>query len=182
MRQRSDAAENREAILAAAKRLLEHSPRATVTDIAAAAGVSRATVYRHFKSREVLAAAVAGQVPPARAAVAEPLPAGRLGRRRPVPLEAINVFDAVPPPALPEQLLAEAQVMARISHANVIAIYDVGTYRELISPTGDADHVADLCQPPRSDEAASRRALGPQLDALVARTDLTLASFLDGLQ
>ena len=30
------------------------------------------------------------------------------------------------------QLLAEAQVMARISHANVIAIYDVGTYREQV--------------------------------------------------
>jgi type VI secretion system protein ImpM len=57
----------------------------------------------------------------------------------------------------------------------------VGTYRELIDPTGDADHVADLCGPPRADEGTSRRALGPQLDALVARTDLSLASFLDGL-
>src|SRR5919201_1974299 len=65
--QRADAAENREAILAAAKRLLEHRPRATVSDIAAAAGVSRATVYRHFKSREALAAAVVDQAPPARA-------------------------------------------------------------------------------------------------------------------
>lgn len=57
----------------------------------------------------------------------------------------------------------------------------VATYRELISPTLDADHVADLCGTPRSDEATSRRALGPQLDGLVARTDLTLASFLDSL-
>ena len=152
MRQRSDAAENREAILAAAKRLLEHSPRATVTDIAAAAGVSRATVYRHFKSREVLAAAVAGQAPPARAAVAEPLPAGRLGRRRPVPLEAINVFDAVPPPALPEQLLAEAQRMARVPLALYVA--DI-----------DGSHLLRVAGPSRLPERiAAPLAVGPELD------------------
>ena len=57
----------------------------------------------------------------------------------------------------------------------------VATYRELIAPTSDADHVADLCGAPWSDEATARRALGPQLDALVGRTDLTLAGFLDGL-
>ncbi len=57
----------------------------------------------------------------------------------------------------------------------------VGTYRELIDPTPNADHVADLCGAPWSDEQTARRALGPHLDALVARTDLSLASFLDGV-
>ena len=57
----------------------------------------------------------------------------------------------------------------------------MATYRELIAPTGDADHVADLCAPPWGDEAAARRALGPYLDPLVSRTDLSLASFLEGL-
>lgn len=57
----------------------------------------------------------------------------------------------------------------------------VASFRELIAPTGDADHVADLCGTPSMDEQLSRRALGPHLDALVARTDLSLASFLDGL-
>jgi len=57
----------------------------------------------------------------------------------------------------------------------------VGSFREMVAPTADADHVADLCGPPTVDDGASRRALGPQLDALVARTDLSLASFLDGL-
>lgn len=57
----------------------------------------------------------------------------------------------------------------------------VGSFREMIAPTGQAEHVADLCGPPTIDEPSSRRALGPQLDALVARTDLSLASFLDGL-
>src|SRR5262249_42608112 len=51
----------------------------------------------------------------------------------------------------------------------------VGTFRELIAPTSNADHVADLCGPPWSDEATARRALGPHLDALVGRTDLSLA-------
>ena len=31
------------------------------------------------------------------------------------------------------------------------------------------------------DEGLTRRALGPQLDALVARTDLSLAHFLESL-
>ncbi|EYF03376.1 type VI secretion system-associated protein TagF [Chondromyces apiculatus] len=57
----------------------------------------------------------------------------------------------------------------------------VGSFREMIAPTGQAEFVADLCGPPTLDEAASRRALGSQLDGLVARTDLTLASFLDAL-
>jgi type VI secretion system protein ImpM len=57
----------------------------------------------------------------------------------------------------------------------------VATYRELIAPTADAEHVADLCGAPRGDEGAARRALGAQLEALVSRTDLSLAGFLDGL-
>lgn len=57
----------------------------------------------------------------------------------------------------------------------------VASFRELIAPTGQADHVADLCGPATLDEATTRRALGPQLDALVARTDLSLAQFLEGL-
>lgn len=57
----------------------------------------------------------------------------------------------------------------------------VATFRELIAPSGNAEHIADLGASPTVDVEVSRRALGPQLDALVARTDLTLASFLDGL-
>ncbi len=57
----------------------------------------------------------------------------------------------------------------------------VASFRELISPTGQAEHVADLCGPATLDELTTRRSLGPQLDALVARTDLSLAQFLEGL-
>lgn len=55
------------------------------------------------------------------------------------------------------------------------------SFRELIAPTGQADHVADLCGPATLDEMTTRRALGPQLDGLVARTDLSLSQFLEGL-
>src|SRR4051794_16748048 len=51
---RADARRNRERILKAAQRLLEQSPVATLGDIAAAAGVSRATLYRRFGSRAEL--------------------------------------------------------------------------------------------------------------------------------
>ncbi len=57
----------------------------------------------------------------------------------------------------------------------------VASFREIISPTGGADHVVELCQAPAVDEATVRRRLGPQFDALVARTDLSLSMFLDGL-
>lgn len=57
----------------------------------------------------------------------------------------------------------------------------VASFREMIAPSHDAEHVADLCSPPAADDATNRRMLGPELDALVSRSDLTLASFLDGL-
>jgi AcrR family transcriptional regulator len=49
---------SREAVLAAARTLLEHDRGATVNDVAAAAGVSRATVYRLFGSRDGLLTAL----------------------------------------------------------------------------------------------------------------------------
>ncbi|RBQ22111.1 TetR/AcrR family transcriptional regulator [Spongiactinospora rosea] len=59
---RADAVRSRAAILDAALRLLRADPDASVEAIAAAADVTRQTVYAHFRSRERLLAAVVEQV------------------------------------------------------------------------------------------------------------------------
>ena len=58
--ERADAARNREALLCAARRLVEEQGVAAVTmeAVAAAAGVGKGTVFRRFDSREGLMAAV----------------------------------------------------------------------------------------------------------------------------
>lgn len=55
---RKDVARNREAILDAAARVLGADPDAGVDEIATAAGVNRATLYRHFGSRDDIVAAL----------------------------------------------------------------------------------------------------------------------------
>ena len=51
---RGDAARNRDAILDAALQCLADDPHASMTDIAAQAGLGRVTLYGHFSSREQL--------------------------------------------------------------------------------------------------------------------------------
>ncbi|MET0233749.1 MAG: helix-turn-helix domain-containing protein [Kibdelosporangium sp.] len=57
-RRRTDADRSAGAILRAAKEILAVRPHAHVEEIAAAASVSRQTVYAHFRSREGLVSAV----------------------------------------------------------------------------------------------------------------------------
>src|SRR4029453_9584166 len=121
-RRRVDASRNRRRIIEAATRLFQQSPSATLADIAPAAGVSRSTLYRNFRDRQELIGAIDDHSDEIDLGKADDsLPAGRLGRKRPVPLEAIDVFDAVPPPVLPDQLVAEAQRIANV----VLALYVV---------------------------------------------------------
>ncbi|MGK5554631.1 TetR/AcrR family transcriptional regulator [Actinomadura kijaniata] len=57
-RRRADADRSAAAVLRAAQRLLDTEPHASLRDIAAAAGVSRQTVYAHFENRDALVNAV----------------------------------------------------------------------------------------------------------------------------
>jgi AcrR family transcriptional regulator len=59
---RADALANREAILAAARTVLADNPRASLTAIAAAAGVAPRTLYGHFATREDLTEALTAAV------------------------------------------------------------------------------------------------------------------------
>jgi AcrR family transcriptional regulator len=55
---RADAARNLDTVLQTGARLLARDPRTSIAAIAQAAGVDRRTVYRRFKTREALMAAV----------------------------------------------------------------------------------------------------------------------------
>ena len=55
---RADARRNRQAILDAAKAVFERDEQVRFDDFAAHAGVGVGTLYRHFPTREALAAAV----------------------------------------------------------------------------------------------------------------------------
>ena len=55
---RADARRNRDAIIAAARSVFEHDEQLRFDDFAARAGVGVGTLYRHFPTRQALAAAV----------------------------------------------------------------------------------------------------------------------------
>ncbi|HXS47614.1 MAG TPA: SpoIIE family protein phosphatase [Solirubrobacterales bacterium] len=151
---RADALRNDERILDAAKRLLEQSPSATLSDIATAAGVSRSTLYRRFADRDQLVAKLdARPQDGALRRTKDPLPAGHLGRQRPVALDAIHVFDVVPPALLPEQLVAEAQRIAAVP----VALYVLDI---------DGSHLLHMAGSKRlGEKLRAPFAIGPELDA-----------------
>ena len=142
-RRRADARRSRERIVSAAQTLLEGDPRVPMREVAAAAGVSRSTLQRHFPGRESLVRSVAerraqsaarssprlrAEGSPSAGVVGSgsddvaatdhgslaPRPPGRLGRTEPLALEAVHVLDEVPPHLVADQLVAEARRTAGV--------------------------------------------------------------------
>lgn len=148
---RADAQASQERILSAA-RALDGDRRASMSEIAAAAQVSRSTLYRHFPSRQHLSEALARQAQTT--APVTPLPyqsPGRLGRSAPMALEVTHVLDEVPPHLIADQLVAEARRVAGVAIALYVVDIDGS---ELVRLAGSEDFPERLPAPP---------ALGPEI-------------------
>lgn len=168
-RRRADAELSYTRIVQAAVGLLEESPSPSVDQVAAAAEVSRATVYRHFKSRNALLRAARGQV------TDEALSAGgghEAGESSRVP-GVSELLDQVPPYLLGEQIVAEARRLPGVS-SSALYLVDIDGSR-LLRFSGSDEFPDQLPAPlavgpeiPREGIANLRRLIADQLAGSVA--------------
>src|SRR5215207_2462206 len=120
---RADAERNAAHVIEVAVELLQAEPDASLEELAAAAGVSRATLYRHFGSRSALVEAArtharANTDANDRDALRPP---GELAGG-PNPFDVADVLNKVPPHLLGEQVVAEAQRIAGVSSAAIYLV------------------------------------------------------------
>jgi serine phosphatase RsbU (regulator of sigma subunit) len=152
-RRRADAEANADRVLEAATELLLAEPDASLEEIAAAAQVSRATVYRHFGSRTRLVEATRRDA--RRRADANETdtlrPPGELAGG-PTPLDVADVLNKVPPHLLGDQIVSEAQRLAGVTSVALYLIDIDGTH--LLRLAGSEEFPAALRAP---------LAVGPEL-------------------
>ncbi|WP_097180958.1 TetR/AcrR family transcriptional regulator [Curtobacterium sp. 314Chir4.1] len=153
---RRDAAENRAALLDAAKTVLQGDPDASLETIASAAGLSRRAVYGHFPSRDDLvrevvtagAARVAAAMPTT-SDLAELPPAARIAAIAVALWSEVShvrsmAAVAVRDPFIESVATEFAPVRAQVRQACAVGIAE-GTMRDDVSPDALGRLVEDAC-------------------------------------